>query len=56
MEVKIEMPNLDDDAANTMKRWMSNCPSSAVLIVLATNNLKPRNAYDSQFQVDNYSL
>jgi hypothetical protein len=54
MEVEIEMPNLDDDAANTMKRWMSNHPSSAVLLVLATN--MHRDAYHSQFQVDNCSL
>lgn len=54
MEVKIEIPTLDDDAAETMKRWMSNHPYSAVLIVLATNK-KPRTECRPQFQVDNYS-
>jgi hypothetical protein len=54
MEVKIEIPNLDDDAAEIMKRWMSNHPSSAVLIVLATNK-KPKAECRPQFKVDNYS-
>jgi hypothetical protein len=57
MEVKIEMPNSDDDAAETMKKWMSNHPSSTVLIVIATNKkederFKPK--FYHQFLVNNY--
>jgi hypothetical protein len=53
MEVKIEIPNLDDDALaveETMKRWMSDHPCSAVLIVLATNK-KVGGGCRPQFQV-----
>ncbi|KAF8803052.1 hypothetical protein BYT27DRAFT_7214893 [Phlegmacium glaucopus] len=50
MEVEVKMPNLNDDAAETMKTWMSNHPSSAVLIVLATDR-KPKVGRRPQFRV-----
>lgn len=53
MEVKIEIPKYNSGAEETMIRWMSNHPSSAVLVVLATNK-KPRKRCRLQFKVNNY--